>query len=145
VLLSALIIAAGLTVQMPVPDPTLPQGLLWAAGAGPDGEYFVEAGSYEPSDIPGLVGFTTLIVTADKAAPLHVARTWIDCKRRVYQLSSGRRYDAVGNEVAAAAWVPDRAIEAGTALDRLAAAYCPTIVDTSKLEVVGDYREALDR
>jgi hypothetical protein len=142
---SALVAAlAGVTVQIPVEDPRLPEGPLWAAGSGADGTYYVEPGSYEPSDLPGLVGFTSIIVTADQAAPLHVARTWIDCKRRVYQLSSGRRYDGSGRQVAPAAWVRDRPIEPDAAMIRLADAFCPTIVDTSGLELVADYRAALE-
>ena len=141
----AVSMSASQTVQMPVEDPTLPQGPLVAMGATHEGDFYVDAPSFARSDLPGMVSGTAVIVTRD-AAPLQVARTWIDCGRRVYQLSTGRRYDAAGRQVSLTSWVRDQPILADTAADRMAAAFCPAAgPDLAGLPAVADYRAALAR
>ena len=131
------------TVQVAVDDPLLPEGKLVVMGAAREGEFYADAPSFERSDLPGLVRGTVVVVTAD-AAPMQVVRLWIDCNRREYQLSNGRRYDAAGRQVAETQWVPDQPILPGTAADRIAAAFCPTGAPLlSGLTEVADYRVAL--
>ena len=133
------------TMQVPVDDPVLPTGPLTAIGATREGHIYVDAASFRRSDLAGVVRGTAIIITAD-AAPMQVVRLWIDCQRRVYQLSNGRRYDAAGLQVAVTTWVPDQPILPDSATDRAAAAFCPSGgPNLAGLTEVADYRAALEQ
>ncbi|HYG26703.1 MAG TPA: hypothetical protein VD906_07340 [Caulobacteraceae bacterium] len=136
-------VAVLVSVAVPVDDPVLPTGPLLAAGAAAEGSVFVDAPSFERSDIAGMIRGTTVIVSGEEA-PLRVSLTWIDCNKRLYQLSSGRRYNAAGVEVEKTDWQRDTPIEAGSAYDRIAGAFCGK-ADWSALPVVADYRSATEK
>lgn len=137
------------SVIIQVPDPVLPAGPLLAMGATAEGDFYVDHPSFGRSDIPGMIRMTVVIVRPAAVAgaePLWVARLWIDCNRRVYQLSEGRRYSADGRQMAYASFVPDQHIVAGSGPDQVAMAYCP--VPAAKPDgkrSVGHYSLALER
>ena len=148
VLAASLVAAPPALVQVPVDDPVLPSGPLLAMGATTDGDIYVDHPSFGRSDLPGLMRMTAVIVRpgANEPAPLWVVRLWVDCKRRVYQLSSGRRYDGQGRQTALTAFVPDRPIVAGSGPDQVAAAYCPLPPQApDSKRAVANYQAALER
>jgi hypothetical protein len=130
------------TVQVPVEAPHLPSGPLQVIGAMAEGDLYIDGASITRSDLPGLVGVTTVLVTETEA---HVARAWIDCGRRVYQFSAGRSYDEAGAELAPTAWVPDQPLEAGTPPDLLAAAVCQEELDLGDFQVIAGHKAAVAR
>lgn len=135
-------------VQVPVADPVLRAGPLGVVGAVAEGDVYLDMGSVKRSDIPGLINSTAVIVrVGDAATPILVARIWIDCNRRVYQISSGRLYTAQGREVGAAAFVPDQPIPPGGAAAQMAQVYCtPDWATISQIfPWVMDWRVALER
>lgn len=130
-------------VQQPVGDPLLPTGPLVSMGATHEGAIFVEAASVVRSDIPGLVDGTAVIVTGE-AAPLRVMTFWINCDKHVYQVGSGRQYDADGRQVALTSWIRDQPILSDTGTAAAEAAFCKAGgPDLSALPVVADWRAAL--
>ena len=147
-LAASLVAAPPTVVQVPVGDPVLPSGPLLAMGATTDGEIYVDHPSFGRSDLPGLIRMTAVIVRpgANEPAPLWVALLWVDCSRRVYQLSSGRRYDDQGRQTSLTAFVRDRPIVAGSGPDQVAAVYCPLPPQTpDSKRVVANYQAALER
>ena len=145
-MIAALSLAAALlgqtVVQAPVDDPLLPQGPLLAMGETREGRFYVDAASWERSDIPSLVRGTAVIVTRD-GEPVQVVRLWIDCFEHEYQIGTGRRYDASGRETARTAWVRDQPILPDTAPARIEAAFCSTPVALEGLPTVAGWRAAL--
>lgn len=132
-------------VQMPVDDPVLPAGPLTSVGAAAEGEFYVDASSFGRSDIPDTIRITTVIVRKDQAAePLLVALTWVNCAKGVYQISSGRTYDANGREIRRTSFVRDKAYTEGSGPARFAAAYCSAKgPGLDGAPSVADYRAAL--
>jgi hypothetical protein len=130
------------TVEVPVEAPSLPAGPLLVIGALPEGDLYVDPASVTRSDLPGLVGMTTVLITETEA---HVSRAWIDCGRRVYQFSAGRSYDEAGTELAPTAWVPDQPLEAGTPPDLLAAAVCQDEFDLEGFAAIEGHKAAVAR
>ena len=145
--ITALILSAALTqatVQMPVDDPLLPTGPLMAVGSAEEGEFYVDLSSFARSDIPDTIDITTVIVRRDAAEPLLVALTWVNCAKGVYQISTGRAYDAAGRQVRRTSFVRDKPIAEGSAPARLAAAYCSAKgPGPDAAPTVADYRAAL--
>ncbi len=131
-------------VQMPVDDPVLPTGALAAVGSAEEGTFYVEPVSFGRSDIPDTIRITTVIVRQNPAEPLLVALTWVNCAKGVYQISSGRTYDAAGKQVRRTSFVRDKPYAEGSGPARFAAAYCstkgPGLGDAA---AVADYRAAL--
>ena len=151
-MLHALIALAALAqpmVQMPVDGPLLPAGELVVMGPTAEGDLYVDPGSFERSDLPGLIRATGVVVrptTDHDPAPLLVALVWVDCVKRQYQVSDGRLYDAGGRQVARTGFVRDKAFAAGSGPDRMAGVLCDrTSPDLDGAEVVADYNEALER
>lgn len=147
-LLAALLAAApaqaATTVQMAVDDPVLPTGPLTAVGSAAEGAFYMDVSSFGRSDIPDTIRITTVIVRQDAAEPLLVALTWVNCAKGVYQLSSGRTYDAAGKQVRLTSFVRDKAYAADSGPARFAAGYCS--VQGPGLDaapVVADYHAAL--
>ena len=131
-------------VQMPVDDPLLPTGPLMAVGSAEEGEFYVDLSSFARSDIPDMIDITTVIVRRDAAEPLLVALTWVNCAKGVYQISTGRAYDAAGRQVRRTSFVRDKPIAEGSAPARLAAAYCSAKgPGPDAAPTVADYRAAL--
>ena len=132
------------TVQVAVDDPRLPTGPLASMGPSPEGVVYVDAASWERSDIPGLVrGVGVIIRPTDVVPRVHVALIWIDCRNRTFQLSSGRLYDEDGEERRRSSWVPDRPIEPETAAARMEASFCRSPMDVRERPGVEDWRAAL--
>lgn len=132
------------TVQTAVDDPRLPTGPLVAMGPSPEGEVYVDAASWERSDLPGLVrGVGVIIRPSDVVPRVHVALIWIDCRNQTSQLSNGRLYDDKGIERRSSSWVPDRPIEVDTAAARMAAAFCASPMAVDGATNVADWRGAL--
>ncbi len=143
-----LVLAAGPMVQVPVEDPRLPAGELALVGDTATGSLYVEPGSFERSDIPGLVRGTAILVTPSvQERPLQVARLWIDCRKQVFQVSAGRSYNAEGVETGRTAFAPDAPIPAGSPIAALAKAQCATDPDavSSTFTLLKDWRAALAR
>lgn len=147
--LIALAILAEPVVQMPVDGPRLPGGSLAVMGPSAEGDLYIDPGSFERSDLPGLIRATAVVVrpaTDSDPAPLLVGLIWVDCVNRKYQVSDVRLYDAGGREVARAGFVRDKAFAAGSGPDRVAGAFCDrTSPDLDGAETVTDYNEALER
>jgi hypothetical protein len=132
------------TVQVAVDDPRLPTGRLTAMGPSPEGDVYVDAASWERSDIPGLVrGVGVIIRPSDVVPRVHVALIWIDCRNRTFQLSSGRLYDEDGEERSRSSWVRNRPIEPETAAARMETSFCGSPMDVRELPDVEDWRAAL--
>jgi hypothetical protein len=132
------------TVQVAVEDPRLPTGRLTAMGPTPEGDVYVDAASWERSDIPGLVrGVGVIIRPSDVVPRVHVALIWIDCRNRTFQLSSGRLYDEDGEERSRSSWVRNRPIEPETAAARMETSFCGSPMDVRELPDVEDWRAAL--
>jgi len=132
------------TVQVAVEDPRLPTGRLTAMGPSPEGDVYVDAASWERSDIPGLVrGVGVIIRPSDVVPRVHVALIWIDCRNRTFQLSSGRLYDEDGEERSRSSWVRNRPIEPETAAARMETSFCGSPMDVRELPDVEDWRAAL--
>lgn len=132
------------TVQTAVDDPRLPTGRLTAMGPSPEGDVYVDVASWQRSDIPGLVrGVGVIIRPSDVVPRVHVALIWIDCRNRTFQLSSGRLYDADGEERRRSSWVRNRPIEPETAAARMETSFCRSPMDVGELPGVEDWRAAL--
>ena len=130
-------------VQVPVEAPRLPDGALAFAGPFGVNRLYLDAASWEPSDLPGLMGGTVVIVTPGDAAPMQVMRAWIDCGRRVYQLSPGRAYNTDGVEFAPTSFLPDQPVGAEGPVKHLADRVCGTTVDLQTLPSAPNWRVAL--
>lgn len=131
-------------VQTPVDDPVLPTGPLASVGAAAEGDFYMDVSSFARSDIPDTIDITTVIVRKDPAEPLLVALTWVNCAKGVYQISSGRTYDAKGKEVRRTTFVRDKVYAAESGPARFAAAYCSTKgPGLGDAPAVADYGEAL--
>lgn len=135
--------AAPQTVQVPVEAPRLPEGPMAYAGPFGVNRLYLDAGSWERSDLPGLVRGTVVIVTPGDAAPMQVMLAWIHCDRRVYQLSPGRAYDTEGVEFAPTGHLPDQPVGAEGPVRQLADRVCATPFDLQTLPTVGNWRVAL--
>jgi hypothetical protein len=132
------------TVQVAVDDPRLPTGPLASMGPSPEGDVYVDAASWERSDIPGLVRGVGVIIRPTNVVPrIQVALIWIDCRKRTFQLSSGRLYDEDGEEQRRSSWVRDRPIEPETAAARMEASFCASPMAVRELPSVEDWRVAL--
>ena len=131
-------------VQVPVEAPRLPDGPLAFAGPFGANRLYLDAASWERSDLPGLVGGTVVIVTPGDAAPIQVMRAWIDCGRRVYQLSPGRAYNAAGLEFAPTSFLPDQPVGTDGPVKHLADRVCVTPFDLQTMDSAPGWREALD-
>ena len=67
------------TVQVAVDARRLPTGPLASMGPSPEGEVYVDAASWERSDIPGLVrGVGVIIRPTDVVPRIQVALIWIE-------------------------------------------------------------------
>ena len=131
-------------VQMPVDDPLLPVGPLTAVGSAEEGEFYMDLSSFARSDIPDTIDITTVIVRRGSAEPLLVALTWVNCAKGVYQISSGRAYDAAGHEIRRTTFVRDKPYPQDSGPARFAAAYCSTKgPGLGAAPIVADYRAAL--
>jgi hypothetical protein len=135
--------AAPQLVEVPVEAPRLPEGPLAYAGPFGVNRLYLDAGSWEPSNLPGLVGGTVVIVTPGDAAPIQVMRAWIDCGRRVYQLSPGRAYNTEGVEFAPTSFLPDQPVGSEGPVKQLADRVCVTPFDLQTLPAAPDWRSAL--
>lgn len=143
-----LALAAGPMVQVPVEDPRLPAGELALVGDTASGSLYFAPGSFKRSDLPGLVRGTVIVVTpAEATRPFQVARLWIDCRKQVFQMSSGRAYNAEGVEIGRTAYAPDAPIPAGSPIATLADAQCATdpAVASQAFTLLKDWRAALAR
>ena len=137
------LVAPQTVVQVPVGDPVLPTGPLVSTGATHEGAVFIEAASVVRSDISGLVDGTAVIVTGE-AAPLRVMTFWVNCRTHVYQVGSGRQYDAEGRQTALTPWIRDQPVLPDTGAAAIEAAFCKAGgPDLSTLPVVADWRAAL--
>lgn len=136
--------AAAQVVQVPVEAPRLPEGPLAYAGPFGVNRLYLDAASWGPSDLPGLVGGTVVIVTPGDAAPVQVMRAWIDCGRRVYQLSPGRAYNTEGVEFAPTSFLPDQPVGEAGPVRELADRACATPFDLGTLTSAPDWRVALN-
>ena len=143
-----LALAAGPMVQVPVEDPRLPAGELALVGDTASGSLYFAPGSFQRSDIPGLVRGTAIMITpAVQERPLQVARLWINCRKQVFQVSSGRAYNAEGVEIGRTAYAPDAPIPAGSPIATLADAQCAAdpAVASQAFTLLKDWRAALAR
>jgi hypothetical protein len=143
-----LALAVGPMVQVPVEDPRLPAGELALVGDTASGSLYFAPGSFERSDIPGLVRGTAIMITpAEPTRPLQVARLWINCRKQVFQVSAGRAYNAEGVEIGRTAYAPDAPIPAGSPIATLANAQCATdpAVASQAFTLLKDWRAALAR
>jgi hypothetical protein len=143
-----LALAAGPMVQVPVEDPRLPAGELALVGDTASGSLYFAPGSFERSDIPGLVRGTAIMITpAEPTRPLQVARLWINCRKQVFQVSAGRAYNAEGVEIGRTAYAPDAPIPAGSPIATLADAQCAAdpAVASQAFTLLKDWRAALAR
>ena len=143
-----LALGAGPMVQVPVEDPRLPVGELVLVGDTASGSLYFAPGSFERSDLPGLVRGTVIMITpAVQERPLQVARLWINCRKQVFQVSSGRAYNAEGVEIGRTAYAPDAPIPAGSPIATLADAQCATdpVVASQAFTLLKDWRAALAR
>lgn len=132
------------TVQMAVDDPRLPTGPLAAMGPSPEGDVYVDATSWERSDISGLVrGVGVIIRPTDVVPRIHVALIWLNCREQTFQLSSGRLYDERGEERHQSSWIRDRPIEDNTAAARMEASFCVSPMNVGGLPNLDDWRAAL--
>lgn len=138
---------AGPTMYVPVDDPELPTGGLAFVGASAAGDTYVDFPSFQRSDIAGVVRGTVVLVRPAEPAPMQVARLWIDCGKQVFQLASGRLYDASGAQVGATAFTRDAPIPQGTSLARLERVLCAAGPDeaSTAFPAVSDWRAALAR
>ena len=88
----------------------------------------------------------TAVLTTGDPAPLRVMTLWIDCEAHVFQVGSGRQYDAEGRQVALTPWAPNQPVPAGTGVAKVEAALCaPEGPSFTDLPVVADYGAALQR
>ena len=142
-LLLPLLNGASQTVQVLVEAPRLPQNGMRLAGSFDHNRLYVDAESWERSNLPNLVGGTVVIVTPGDAAPLQVMRMWIDCDRRVYQLSPGRAYDVQGVEFAPTSYLPDQPVGTEGPVRQLADGFCVTPFGIQAMAPVADWRVAL--
>jgi hypothetical protein len=134
------------TVQVPVEPPRLSEAPLAYVGAFGPNRLLIERQSWEASDIPGLVRGTVIIVTpGDAAPPLQVMEAWIDCRRRVYQLSPGRAYDHGGVEFAQTSYLPDQPVGTQGPVKELADRVCVTPLELHAFETVTSWRDALEQ
>jgi hypothetical protein len=131
-------------VQVPVEAPRLPDGPLAFVGPFGVNRLYLDATSWEASDLPGLMGGTIVIMTPGDAAPMQVMRAWIDCGRRVYQLSPGRAYNTDGVEFAPTSFLPDQPVGAEGPVKQLADRVCGAPVDLQTLPTAPGWRVALD-
>ncbi|MGH7027503.1 hypothetical protein [Brevundimonas sp.] len=137
-----LAMASQTTAQVPVDAPHLPTGPLAYAGAFGTTRLYVDTASWERSDLPNLVRGTAVITTSQGPAPVQTVLMWIDCGRRVYQLSSGRAYDEAGLEIASTTYLPDQAIGDDGPVKQLADSVCVTPFAFGT-EAVDNWRAAL--
>ncbi|NJC41773.1 hypothetical protein GGQ87_002031 [Brevundimonas alba] len=136
--------AAPQVVQVPVEAPRLSEGPLAYAGPFGGNRLYLDAASWERSDLPGLVGGTVVIITPDDAVPVQVMRAWIDCGRRVYQLSPGRAYNTEGVEFAGTSFLPDQPVGSEGPMKDLSDRVCGASFDLETLATTPDWRVALD-
>lgn len=132
------------TVQVPVEAPRLPDGPLAYAGPFGPNRLYIDASSWERSDLPDMVRGTIVIATPGDRAPLQVMLAWIDCGRRVYQLSAGRAYDVSGMEFAPTGPLPDQPVGAAGPVKELADRVCVTPFDLQTMDSVAGWRVALE-
>jgi hypothetical protein len=130
-------------VQVPVDDPRLPEGPLELVAGWDAFRLYIDPPSWRRSDIENLVRGTAIIVAPESRRTLQVVLAWVDCGRRVYQLSSGRAYDASGTEIAATLYVPDRPVGETGPMKQLADRVCGT-PDAPQGPSVADWRNALE-
>ena len=124
--LASLMMMALQSVQMAVDDPVLPDGALAYMGSAGPTRVYVDASSWERSNLPGMVRGTAVIVSPDGPAPVMVMLMWVDCGRGVFQLSSGRAYDDTGTQVTTTAYQADAPIGQRGPIKHLADAVCVT-------------------
>ena len=136
--------AAPQVVQVPVEAPRLPEGPLAYAGPFGPNRLYVEADSWERSNLPQMVGGTIVITTPGDAAPVQVMRMWIDCSRKVFQFSPGRAYDVAGVEFAPTSFLPDQPVGETGPVKQLADLVCVTPIDLHGLATAPGWRVALD-
>lgn len=145
IILAIVMSARPQVVQVPVEPPRLPEAPLAYAGPFGPNRLYIDAASWERSDLPGLVGGTVVIVTpGDAAPPLQVMRAWIDCGRRVYQLSPGRAYDAAGVEFAPTSYLPDQPVGDAGPMKELADRVCGPTFELMSLPSAPGWPVALE-
>src|ERR687890_160550 len=74
---------------------------------------------------------------------MQVMRAWIDCGRRVYQLSPGRAYNRDGVEFAPTGFLPDQPVGETGPVRALADRVCADPFDLGTLPSAPDWRVAL--
>lgn len=132
-------------VQVPVEDPRLPDGPLERVARWSSFGLYIDASSWEPSDLPDLVRGTAVLVAPESPGTLQVILIWVDCRRQVYQLSQGRAYDASGVEIAATTYVPDQPVGDGGPMKQLADRVCAASGSPpGPVSSVADWRRALE-
>ena len=142
--LALVLTTAPQTVQVPVEAPHLPDGPLAYVGPFGPNRLFIDAASWERSDLPDMVRGTVVIATPGDRAPLQVMLAWIDCGRRVYHLSAGRAYDVSGMEFAPTGPLPDQPVGAAGPVKELADRVCVTPFDLRTMASVSGWRVALE-
>jgi hypothetical protein len=143
----ALVAAAGAMVQVPVQDPQLPTGELMSLGSLREGDLYIDFASFKPSDLPGVVRGTALMVqpfAPPQPGVMVAARLWIICNSSEYQVDSGRLYDQNARQIATTTWVRNQALASGPAGLRLKALFCDrSFGDVAKQPKIPDFRAAL--
>ncbi len=147
VLMAAAPAIAGPTMQVPVADPELPTGGLSVVGNTAVGDAYADFPSFQRSSIPAVARGTVVLIRPADPSPIQVVRLWIDCGQQVFQVSSGRLYDASGAQTGVTRFTPDAAIPEGTPMAELARVLCaPDLAAASTaFPRVTDWRAALAR